>query len=80
MSEFLKISTKREDTFIAGNSMGGYGALKAALKRPDVFCAGAGLPSVSDIKNGMFDDILLSGFGDEVNIPDEDIGNFFVIL
>lgn len=48
--EYLPISTKREDTFIAGNSMGGYGALKIALKNPDRFCAAAGLSSVADIK------------------------------
>ena len=55
ISEFLKVSNKREDTYIAGLSMGGYGALKAALKRPEVFCAAAGLSSVADIRNGMFD-------------------------
>lgn len=31
----FRLSDKREDTFIAGNSMGGYGALKAALSRPE---------------------------------------------
>ena len=46
VSEFLKVSNKREDTYIAGLSMGGYGALKAALKKPEVFCAAAGLSSV----------------------------------
>ena len=72
VSEFLKVSDKREDTYIAGLSMGGYGALKAALKKPEVFCAAAGLSSVADIKNGMFDDVLVSVFGEELNIPDEE--------
>ena len=31
------LSERREDTFIAGNSMGGYGALKAALRFPERF-------------------------------------------
>ena len=70
--EFLKVSGKREDTYIAGLSMGGYGALKAALKKPEVFCAGAGLSSVADIKIRRFDDVLISVFGEEMNIPDEE--------
>ena len=72
ISEFLKISTKREDTYIAGLSMGGYGALKAALRKPEKYCAAAGLSSVADIKSGMFDEVLVPVFGEEVNIPDEE--------
>lgn len=72
ISQFFPVSTKREDTYIAGLSMGGYGALKAALRRPDVYCAGAGLSSVADIKNGMFDGVLIPAYGEEVNIPDHD--------
>lgn len=72
VNEFLKVSNKREDNFIAGLSMGGYGALKAALKKPEVFCAGAGLSSVADIKNRMFDDVLLPVFGEDMSIPDEE--------
>ena len=51
--EFLPLSEKREDTFIAGNSMGGYGALKIALKNPDKFAAAAGLSSVADVEDFM---------------------------
>ncbi len=72
VSEFLKVSTKREDTYIAGLSMGGYGALKAALKKPEKYCAAAGLSSVADIKNGMFDGVLVPVFGEGVNIPDDE--------
>lgn len=72
VSEFLKVSDKREDTYIAGLSMGGYGALKAALKKPEKYCAAAGLSSVADIKNGMFDGILVPVFGEGVNIPDDE--------
>jgi S-formylglutathione hydrolase FrmB len=32
---------RRDDTFIAGNSMGGYGAFKAALLRPELYAAAA---------------------------------------
>lgn len=31
------ISTKKEDTYILGNSMGGYGSIKIALSNPDKF-------------------------------------------
>lgn len=47
-TEMFNISTEREDTFVAGLSMGGYGALKVALREPERFCAGAGLSSVCD--------------------------------
>ena len=72
VSEFLKVSTKREDTYIAGLSMGGYGALKSALKKPEKYCAVAGLSSVADIRCGMFDDVLTPVFGEGVNIPDDE--------
>ena len=72
VGEFLKVSNKREDTYIAGLSMGGYGALKAALKKPEIFCAGAGLSAVADIKNRTFDNVLVPVFGEEGNIPDEE--------
>lgn len=72
VSEFLKVSNKKEDTYIAGFSMGGYGALKAALKRPEVFCVAAGLLTVADIKNNMFGGTLMPVFGEDLNIPDEE--------
>lgn len=46
---FKGMSEKREDTLIAGFSMGGYGAVKAALTHPDVFGACASLSGAMDI-------------------------------
>jgi putative tributyrin esterase len=43
------LSPRREDTFIGGLSMGGYGALRAALRRPDVFSAVGSLSGAADI-------------------------------
>lgn len=40
---FPQITTKREKTFAAGLSMGGYGAVKLGLKRPERFAAVASL-------------------------------------
>ena len=51
--EFLPLSDQREDTFIMGNSMGGYGAMKIAMKNPELFAAAAGLSSVADIEESM---------------------------
>lgn len=36
-SYFRGMSTRREDNLVAGLSMGGYGAIKVALTRPDLF-------------------------------------------
>lgn len=43
------LSVKREKTFIAGLSMGGYGAVKLALQNPDRFCACASLSGCLDL-------------------------------
>ena len=42
------LSEKREDTFVAGLSMGGYGAMHTLLNFPDTFCAGASFSGVLD--------------------------------
>lgn len=46
---FPRISTKREDTFAAGLSMGGYGAMKLGLRCPERFGAVASLSGCLDI-------------------------------
>lgn len=43
------ISPRPEDTFVAGLSMGGYGALKMALTHPEKFAAAASLSGALDI-------------------------------
>jgi len=45
MRGFFPLSDKREDTFVCGASMGGYGALKIALNRPETFGAAGSLSS-----------------------------------
>jgi len=40
---FFHVSTRREDTFVAGLSMGGFGAFKLALNHPDRYAAAASL-------------------------------------
>lgn len=70
--EFFNVSDRREDTYIAGLSMGGYGAVKIALRESDVFCAAAGLSSVTDIYREDFRKTLVPVFGDNIEIPRED--------
>ena len=45
----FNLSDRREDTFIAGLSMGGYGAFKIALRHPDRYGAAASFSGVLDI-------------------------------
>ncbi len=47
--DFFHLSSARETNFIAGISMGGYGAFKLALSHPDRFAAAASLSGVLDI-------------------------------
>ena len=49
LRDILPLSPKREDTFVAGLSMGGYGAFKMALSRPDLYAAAASLSGGVDI-------------------------------
>jgi S-formylglutathione hydrolase FrmB len=61
--ELYSLSSKREDNFVAGLSMGGYGALKLGLTYPDRYAAAASLSGavdiVADIKgHGLHDEKL----------------------
>ncbi|MBG0568886.1 alpha/beta hydrolase [Actinoplanes aureus] len=49
VSRFFRVSTRREDTFVAGLSMGGYGAIKWALREPERFAAAATLSGALDL-------------------------------
>ena len=49
VQRFFRVSDRREDTFVAGLSMGGYGALKLALSHPDRFAAVASLSGAVDL-------------------------------
>ncbi|MBQ8202008.1 MAG: esterase family protein [Clostridia bacterium] len=49
MQRFFRISDKPEDTFVAGLSMGGYGAMKLALTYPERFAAAASFSGAADI-------------------------------
>lgn len=66
LPEFIKtmfpfISDRREDTFAAGLSMGGYGSMKLALNCPERFCAAASFSGALDIQREMKDYPEFSG-------------------
>ncbi len=44
------LSDRREDNFVAGLSMGGYGAFKWALNQPEKFAAAASLSGALDVR------------------------------
>ncbi len=50
LKDVFGLDPKREDTLIAGNSMGGYGAFKAALRFPEKYAAAASLSGVLSIE------------------------------
>ncbi len=47
---FFPISDKREDNFVAGLSMGGFGAFKLAFNKPGKFAAAASLSGAMDME------------------------------
>ena len=49
INRMFPVSTRREDTFAAGLSMGGYGALKLVLRQPERFAAAGIMSAVTDI-------------------------------
>lgn len=50
---FFHLSEIREDNYIAGLSMGGYGAFKLALNYPDRYCAAASLSGALNLTENV---------------------------
>jgi putative tributyrin esterase len=49
VGSFFRVSDQRQDTFVAGLSMGGYGAMRWALSYPDRFAAAASFSGAVNI-------------------------------
>ena len=78
--KIFRLSKKREDTFVAGLSMGGYGAFKIALREYETFSAAASLSGVLDISshanpsgNWQNDAFLAFGDGDTLEGTNESV-------
>ncbi len=80
MSKLFHISVKREDTIIAGLSMGGYGAMRCALRHPDIFGKCASFSGViwpmevqiddyQKAQSGDMEQDVLAIFGEGEDIP-----------
>lgn len=54
--QMFRLSARREDNFVAGLSMGGYGAFKLALNFPERYAAAASLSGALD-PGGLLDEI-----------------------
>jgi S-formylglutathione hydrolase FrmB len=50
VAAMFPLSDRRGETFVAGLSMGGYGALKLALRQPGRFAAAASLSGATDAR------------------------------
>ncbi len=76
-ARMFPLSTRREDTFAAGLSMGGYGAFKLALRQPHRFAAAASLSGAlirdgRELKErGLSEDWRLV-FGEGDDVPPQD--------
>lgn len=71
---FFPLSPDRKDNFVAGLSMGGYGAFLLALTQPERFAAAASLSGALDVagisqeRDGRFHTVMRSAFGPLENI------------
>lgn len=77
---FFRLSDRREDTFVAGLSMGGYGAVKWALRQPERFAAAASLSGALNVAHRRYSpdrpldpDVWHTIWGDDPTAgPDDD--------
>lgn len=63
---FPRISEKREDTFVAGLSMGGYGAMKLALSKPERYskvCSLSGALDAAELPKHLAEKHIEAVFG-----------------
>ncbi|WP_152396180.1 alpha/beta hydrolase [Paenibacillus guangzhouensis] len=81
-SRMLRMNTDPHQTYVAGLSMGGYGALKCALTYPDRYAKAVSLSGVTDIQRRLQDPQMPEGmvkemqavFGSELIVkPDQDL-------
>jgi S-formylglutathione hydrolase FrmB len=76
--KLFRVSDRPEDTYVAGLSMGGYGAFKLALRQPERFAAAASLSGALDIapmhQRADANGVLPKVFGpDDISGSDDDL-------
>jgi len=76
---FPQISGRREDTFVAGLSMGGYGAFKLAMRRPENYAFAGSLSGAFDIANRVIhENVWNLAFGGADKIPGSENDLFYL--
>lgn len=76
VSRFFRVTGDPSRTYVAGLSMGGYGAMKLALNHPDRYAAAASMSGALDVvtllANAEREELLTRVFGGQV-APHEDL-------
>jgi len=83
VKNLFHVSGRRENTYVAGISMGGYGAFKLALSHPDRFTAAASLSGALDIaawlrKENYYTNEGRLIFGDDLNVSGTENDLFYL--
>ena len=77
VQRLFRVSDRPEDTFVAGLSMGGYGAFKWALHQPERFAAAASLSGALDLltlaKSPERGSLFRQVYGEAGPGPDDDL-------
>lgn len=73
INRYFPVSDKREERFVAGFSMGGYGAFKWAFNEPEYFVAAANFSGISFIEE-IFDENR-GGFAKQAKMDERGICN-----
>ena len=83
MRRFLRLSEKPEDTYVAGLSMGGYGAMRLALTYPEHFAGAASFSGAVDLATVFYECNLEPGvsrvFGDLKEIKGTEYDPFYLM-
>lgn len=81
MHRFFRLSDRPEDTFAAGLSMGGYGAMKLGLRHPERFAAIGSFSGAMDIAAmaSRRDETMKRVFGSLRDIPGSDNDLFHLL-
>lgn len=77
VQQWFKVSESPDDTFVAGLSMGGYGAIKLALRKPGSFAGAASLSGALDVathfKERLDDQGVKTIFGNRIEGTPNDL-------
>ena len=83
MHRFLRLSNRPEDTYVAGLSMGGYGAMRLALTYPERFAGAASFSGAVNLAGIFYQNHrgaeIARVFGDMAGIEGTEFDNLFLL-